>query len=103
MKNILKVLSVLAAVAGIVYVVAAYGDKLVAWCKKLCPCKKKCGSVTPIEDVPADVEAPTQEDAAQEAPVQEDVAEEAAAEEAPAQEPVVSDSDTVAEEVDFEG
>ena len=52
MKNVLKVLSVLAAVAGVVYVVAAYGDKLVAWCKKLCPC---CNS-TP-DEAPAVEEA----------------------------------------------
>ena len=38
MKNSLKVLSALAAIAGVVYVIAAYGDKIVAWAKKLCPC-----------------------------------------------------------------
>ena len=32
--NILKVLVALAAIAGLVYVVATYGDKIVAWAKK---------------------------------------------------------------------
>lgn len=32
--TILKILAVLAAIAGIVYIVAAYGDKMVAWAKK---------------------------------------------------------------------
>lgn len=43
--TILKVLAVLLAVAGVVYVVATYGDKIVAWAKKLlrvCPCKNDC-------------------------------------------------------------
>ncbi len=41
MKNwtvIVKILAALAAVAGIVYVIAAYGDKIVAWAKKLLGC-----------------------------------------------------------------
>ena len=35
MKTALKILSALAAIAGIVYVVATYGDQIVAWCKRL--------------------------------------------------------------------
>lgn len=38
---LLKILAALAAVAGIVYLLATYGDKIVAWAKKmmgLCPC-----------------------------------------------------------------
>ncbi len=41
MKTVLKVLTALAAIAGTVYVIATYGDKIVAWAKKLlasCPC-----------------------------------------------------------------
>ena len=41
MKNwtiIIKILAALAAIAGIVYVIAAYGDKIVAWAKKLLGC-----------------------------------------------------------------
>ena len=45
-SNILKVVAALAAVAGIVYVVVNYGDKIVAWAKKLlgkCECCCGCG------------------------------------------------------------
>ena len=34
-STILKIVAALAVVAGIVYVVATYGDKIVAWAKKL--------------------------------------------------------------------
>ena len=41
--TVLKVIAALAVVAGIVYVVATYGDKIVAWAKGLIRnCKKKC-------------------------------------------------------------
>ena len=44
---ILKVLAALAAIAGIVYIVATYGDKIVAWAKNLlgkkcCDCDCEC-------------------------------------------------------------
>ena len=32
---IVKILAALAAVAGVVYVIATYGDKIVAWAKRL--------------------------------------------------------------------
>ena len=32
---VLKLLAVLAVIAGIVYIAATYGDKIVAWCKKM--------------------------------------------------------------------
>ena len=35
MKTIVKILAALAAVAGALYVVATYGDKIVAWAKKV--------------------------------------------------------------------
>lgn len=44
-SNILKILAVLAIIAGIIYVVINYGDKIVAWFKKvlhICPCKNDC-------------------------------------------------------------
>lgn len=34
-KVILNILAVLAAVAGAIYALATYGDKIVAWCKEL--------------------------------------------------------------------
>ena len=76
--TILKIVAALAAIAGIIYVVATYGDKIVAWAKKLlgtyCPCC--CGEV--VEQEAAEEEA-TEEEATEEVV-------EATAEEAPAQE-----------------
>lgn len=39
---ILKIAAALAAVAGIVYVIAAYGDKIVAFAKRLLGCDCDC-------------------------------------------------------------
>lgn len=35
MKTITKVIIALAAVAGVVYIVATYGDRMVAWARKV--------------------------------------------------------------------
>lgn len=78
--NILKVLVALAAIAGLVYVVATYGDKIVAWAKKMLGkncCTSECCCEEAVEEV---------------------IKEEAPAEEAPAE-----DSAVQAEEADFEG
>ena len=47
--TIMKIVAALAAIAGIVYVVATYGDKIVAWAKGLlgkcscgCCCDEEC-------------------------------------------------------------
>lgn len=45
--TILKILVALAAVAGVIYVIATYGDKIVAWAKKklghcTCCCEGDC-------------------------------------------------------------
>lgn len=99
MKNlsvILKILTALAAVAGVIYIVATYGEQIVAWAKKMlnslpkCPC---CEEVEVVEEVAEEiVEAPAEE--------VEEVAEEVPAEEA-APEVVVAENEPVAEEVDF--
>lgn len=92
MKTALKILTALAAVIGAAYVIATYGDKIVAWAKKLlngCPC---CS----IE--------PEFEEAVEEAPVAE-AAEEPAVEEVPVEEGVeevvIEAHEPVAEEADF--
>ena len=48
-KIIAKILAALAAIAGVVYVIATYGDKIVAWAKNLlnrtkcnCTCEGDC-------------------------------------------------------------
>lgn len=80
---IIKIVAALAAVAGVVYVIAAYGDKIVAWAKKLmgcCPCDGECECCE---------EECFEEEAAEE--VVEEAAEEAAEE--PAEEPVAAEDD----------
>ena len=86
LNAIVKVLAVLAAVAGAIYVIAAYGDKIVAWAKRVIGC-------CPWDEGMEEEEAP-----AEEAPVAETPAEEAPAEEAPAAEevPAVEDNAPVA-------
>ena len=90
-KIIAKILVALAAIAGVVYVIATYGNQIVAWCKKVlaslpcCKDKETCYA----EAVEAEAEAVAEEAAEEEAPVE--VVE--AVEEAPAD---------AAEEPDFE-
>lgn len=86
---IIKIVAALAAVAGVVFVIATYGDKIVAWAKKLlgcCPCDGDCECCE--EECFEETEESTEE-VAEEA---EDAAEEAA-EEVAAEEPVASESD----------
>ena len=106
-KTVMKILTALAAIAGIIYIIATYGDKIVAWAKKLlesCPCKCKCECECDgececkcdgacecececqCEDAPAVEAAP-----AEEAPVEEEAVEEV----------VVEEGEPVAEEADF--
>ena len=94
-KIIAKIVVALAAVAGAVYVVATYGEQIVAWCKKVlaslpcCNCKCTCdcegdctceGACTceckdVIEEV-VEAEIPEAEEApAEEAATEEDFAE----------------------------
>ena len=99
MKTAMKIMTALAAVVGAVYVVATYGDKIVAWAKNLlasCPC---CNKECEIVEEDFVVEEPT---------VETPVAEEApAVEEVPVVEEneveiVVECNEPVAEEADFE-
>lgn len=41
--NVMKILAALATIAGTVYLIATYGDKIVAWAKKLLNCSCCCG------------------------------------------------------------
>ena len=96
---IVKVLTALAAVAGAVYIIATYGDKIVAWAKEIW---EKISTVT--VDVTATVDAAPEDTA----PVGEEdfAAEEPAAEapvEEPAQEPEAAEAAPIADEADFEG
>lgn len=89
LTNIVKLLTALAAVAGVVYIIATYGDKIVAWAKKLlgsCPCCENCDCECTEEA------APVEEPAAEEAPAEE---------EAPVEEVVIEENEPVADEADF--
>ena len=87
--------------AGVVYVVATYGEQIVAWAKKVlaslpkCPCCKE--EPKAVEETAAE-EAPAEEPA-------EEVPAEAPAEEVPTEEPAaevtVNANEPVAEEADF--
>ena len=90
MKNIVKILTALATIAGVVYVVATYGDKIVAWAKKILASFPKC-------DCAVEEEAAPVED------VFEDTVEEAPIEESAPVEIVIEDNDPVADDADFEG
>ena len=85
LSAIAKIVAALAFIAGVVYLVATYGDKIVAWAKKLLPCKD-CAcekAAEPEEDIAEPVEEPA---------------------EAPAEDAVQADEEApVAEEADFEG
>lgn len=91
-NTIIKVLSALAAAAAIIYLIATYGDKIVAWAKEMmekCPCKCS-GTEEAAEEAPTAEEEPVEEEAP-------------AAEETPAEEvPASDDNAPVANEEDFE-
>ena len=93
--NIMKILAAIATIAGAVYLIATYGDKIVAWAKKIlgctCCCDEECeccenGECTCEEDC----DCCQCEEAAEECCCEE------AAEEAPAEE-VATEADFVEE------
>ena len=99
MKNIgliAKILTALAALVGVAYILATYGDQIVAWAKKLlasCPCNctaEDCADCECELDCPAEEEVTVEVVTVEEAPAEE------------AAEEVVADAAPVAEEADFE-
>ena len=61
---IVKIFVALAAVAGAIYVAATYGDKIVAWCKKMigCCCEQNTCEISDEAEVDAVAEeAPAEE------------------------------------------
>ena len=95
-NTIIKILTALAAVAGAVYIIATYGERIVAWAKKLWSAMPQC---------PACEEAEIVEEYAEDAAAEEPVAAEVTMEEAPVEEPapeiVVAEHEPVAAEEDF--
>ena len=116
---LLNVLAALVAVAGVVYLVATYGENIVAWAKKLvgkcsCKCGGKCEGkqdAAPEEgacccqnaEAPAEPAEP-EETEELEAPPEAEEPQEPAEPEEPAQpaEPA-EEEEVVAEDADFEG
>ena len=98
---IAKIVAALLAVAGAVYVVATYGDKIVAWAKKIlaaCPC---CNNTCECEcegECECDGECTCEGECEC---AKEEAAEEPAAEEAPVEEIVIEANEPVANEEDF--
>ena len=87
MKTVMKILAALAAVAGVIYIIATFGDKIVAWAKKILPC---CQPDVEVEVVTED---PAQEAAEEEVPAEDEV---------PAEEIIAEEAAPVAEDTDFE-
>lgn len=100
MKTVFKILAALAALVGIAYVIATYGDKIVSWCKDLLNCcdidEDDFADSEEAEEVEAD------EEIAEEI-VEEIAEEEPAVEEAPVEEIVADEAAPIADEEDFEG
>jgi len=96
LNAIVKVLTALAAVAGAVYLVAAYGDKIVAWAKRVIGCCPWDEGME--EEAPAAPEAP-----AEEAPAAEEPKAEEPAEAPEVHEPAAESNEPIADEGDFEG
>ncbi len=97
-NTIVKILTALAAIAGVVYIIATYGEQIVAWCKKTLEALPKCPKCeAEAEDADIEVEITVEE------PAEEVAAEEAPAEEAPAaaEVPAADEAEPVAEEADF--
>ena len=94
MNTIIKILTALATIAGIVYIVATYGEQIVAWCTKTLETLPKCPKCDEAEDADIELEITVEEPA-----------EEVPAVEAPAAEadfaPEAAEAEPVAEEHDF--
>ena len=110
MKNfalIAKIVTAIAAIVGFAYIIATYGEQIIAWAKKLldsCPCKCTCDIEDCAEcDCQADCPCAEADDDEVEVEIEEaPAAEEAPAEEeAPAQEVVIEEGEPVAAEEDF--
>ena len=108
-NTITKILIALAAVAGAVYVIATYGEKIVAWAKNLLNCCNGCCCDCDCDcdcecDGECECECGCHCECEEEAPVEEVPVEEVPVEEVPAEEaPVVEEGAVVADEADFEG
>jgi len=91
---VIKILTALAAILGAIYVIATYGDEIVAWAKNLMGTNI---DPLPIQETESAEEAPAEDAPAEEAA---EVPEEA---EAPSEAAENDEATPVADESDFEG
>ena len=108
MKVVLKILTALAAIAGIVYVIATYGDKIVDWAKKIlasCPCcNKTCECTCECEGeckCGGECKCEAEGEGECECACEEPAAEEAVAEDQAVEEIIIEEHEPVANEEDF--
>lgn len=102
LNTIVKILTALAAVAGAVYIIATYGEQIVAWAKKMLASMPKCPACEKAEpEIEVEIEVePAAEEVSEAEEAEEVTAEEVVVEE-PAPEVVVTENEPVAEEADF--
>ena len=93
---IAKILAALAAVIGAIYLLATYGEQIVAWCKKTIASLPQCPCAECNDEPAAEVEAAEE---VVEAPVAEEVVEEDIEEIVVEEVPV--ENEVVADEADF--
>ena len=91
-----KILAALAAAVGAIYLLATYGEQIVAWCKKVMANLPTCPNCE-AEEAPAAAEAPVEEPV--EAEEEDEVLEEVPVEEIPVEEP--AENEVVADDADF--
>ena len=98
---IAKILAALATVVGAIYLLATYGEQIVAWCKKFMASMPEI-SFGDIDDEPEEDEEEETVEETVEAPaaVEEEVIEEVVVEEVPVEE-VPAENEVVADEADF--
>ena len=108
MKALFKILTALAAIAGTVYVIATYGDKIVDWAKKLmaaCPCcNKTCECTCEGEGeckCGGECKCEAEGEGECECACEEPAAEEAVAEDQAVEEIIIEEHEPVANEEDF--
>ena len=102
-NTIIKIVTALAAIAGVIYLIATYGDKIVAWAKKLldsCPCKCNC-DIEDCADCDCQADCPCAVADEDDDEIEVEIEEVPAEEEAPAEEVVIEEGEPVAEEDDF--
>lgn len=102
---IVKVLTALAAIAGAVYIIATYGDQIVAWAKRMLSAPQvpaQAPAAAPAAPA-AEPETPVETSECSEAPAEESAPVEEVPAEETAEAPAAEENAPVADEADFEG